>query len=179
MYLKFNVSTNRTPGPKKSRGATVTPDVADEAAPSKSNLVNFRPVDAKEEGSDEDDDNDEEEDRRAADEKRLASERQAAEEMRLNELEQQRLRDAEAAEAKAARAREEEERRAREAESQKNREADLERGEDAKSAELTMNASQFKSLWSTMDPAGSFQCRLKMMPTISAFVDHMKRQVRC
>jgi flagellar biosynthesis GTPase FlhF len=143
-------------------------------APSKSNLVDFRPVDAKEEGDEEADSGDEE-DRRAAEERRLANEKQAAEEKRLNELEQQRLREAEAAEVRAARAREEEERRVREAESRKD---DLEeRREETKSSELTMNASQFKALWSTMDPAGSFQCRLKMMPTLSTFVDHMKRQV--
>lgn len=183
MYILF--SHYRTPGPKKTRAATVSPDEEEDVAPSKSNLVKFRPVDSKGEGEEEDEGDDVEEARRA-DEKRLAMEKKAAEEMRLNELEQQRLRDAEAAEARSAKTKEqEEERRIREAAAAESLEAnqaaeddDEEKNEDAKPSKLTMNASQFKTLWATLEPAGSFQCRLKMMPTIATFVEHMKRQVR-
>jgi len=39
-----------------------------------------------------------------------------------------------------------------------------------------MNVPAFKSIWSTLATAGSFQCKLKTLPPLQALIDHLKKQ---
>jgi hypothetical protein len=42
--------------------------------------------------------------------------------------------------------------------------------------DAVMSVPAFKSVWSSLSTAGSFQCKLKALPVLQALVDHLKRQ---
>ena len=85
-------------------------------------------------------------------------------EQRLRELERQRSeqRMKEEAEEQRRRIEEEAERKAQEEEQQKQ--------------SPVLSVSAFKAMWSTMGPAGSFQCKLKSPPQLLALTEHLRKQ---
>lgn len=92
-----------------------------------------------------------------------------AERKRIQEYEEQKRR--EEAEAKAN-----EERRIREElEKQEAIRQQQEEEQKAKRAP-TMSVHLFKDLWPTLPTGGSFQCKLKSMPTVATFTEHIKKQ---
>lgn len=74
---------------------------------------------------------------------------------------------------------EEEERRRKSEEEAKRRLKELEE-EEKRLAELeepqTLNTQKFKELWTTLPTSGSFQCKLKSLPEMKGFCDHLKKQ---
>ncbi len=69
-------------------------------------------------------------------------------------------------------AKEEEERRRLEAEKLAEEEARKEREKKMP----TLDVNNFKLLWTQLGTAGSFQCKLKSMPTLQGFNEHIKKQ---
>merc|ERR1711988_717451 len=78
---------------------------------------------------------------------------------RQKELEEERIRAQE----------EEAKRRLKELEEEERRLAELEEPQ-------TLNTQKFKELWTTLATSGSFQCKLKSIPDMKQFCDHLKKQ---
>jgi hypothetical protein len=139
---------------KRKRKVSIVPVVEEkiERGPARAQLIDFRPKD--------EDDIEEEERQKKQNETALAKLR--------------------AAEAEAKRREEEEEQvRLKEKESV---EALLKATEETSAletakTEMRLNVNSFRSLWTVLETAGSFQCKLKAAPNIGSFTDHMKRQV--
>ena len=77
------------------------------------------------------------------------------------------------------RAQEEEAKRRKSEEEAKRRLKELEE-EEKRLAELdepqTLTTQKFKELWTTLATSGSFQCKLKSLPEMKPFCDHLKKQ---
>lgn len=103
---------------------------------------------------------------------RLERERQAEEQER-------RLKRQKEAEEELMRAKEEEGKRRKSEEEAKRRLKELEE-EEKRLAELdepqTLTTQKFKELWTTLATSGSFQCKLKSLPEMKPFCDHLKKQ---
>jgi hypothetical protein len=48
--------------------------------------------------------------------------------------------------------------------------------EEQRQQASTLNVQTYKSLWSSLGPAGSFQCKLKTTPQLLALSDHLRKQ---
>ncbi len=103
---------------------------------------------------------------------RLERERKLEEKKRMDEAEKLRQKEAQEREQQLAkeRAREEEEERRRAEERRKAEEAAKER------ISPTLNVLQFKSLWTSLGTAGSFQCKLKSPPAMAQLTEHLRNQ---
>jgi len=53
---------------------------------------------------------------------------------------------------------------------------DAERMKQEALLESVLTVQKFKSLWSTLDTAGSFQCNLKTLPAVTNLTEHLKKQ---
>lgn len=53
---------------------------------------------------------------------------------------------------------------------------DAERLKQEAMLESVLTVQKFKSLWSTLDTAGSFQCNLKTLPAVTNLTEHLKKQ---
>lgn len=96
--------------------------------------------------------------------------RQAQERRRLKELQD--------AELEAERRRKEEEAMLAAAKAINDRKMleDAERLKQEAMLESILTVQKFKSLWSTLDTAGSFQCNLKTLPAVTNLTEHLKKQ---
>ena len=72
-------------------------------------------------------------------------------------------------EAKRKRSEEEARRRLKELEEEEKRLAELEEPQ-------TLDVQKFKELWTTLATSGSFQCKLRSIPDVKSFCEHMKKQ---
>jgi hypothetical protein len=102
---------------------------------------------------------------------RLEKERIAAEKKKQEELDALRKKETEEKRVlEEKRAREEEEKTRLEAEAEAKAKAEREKKDP------TLNVNNFKVMWTQLGTAGSFQCKLKSMPTLQNFNEHIKKQ---
>lgn len=75
-------------------------------------------------------------------------------------------------------AKEQEEIRRQEAEAEAQRKREMEQQEEQKKLQSspTLSLPQYKNLWTTLGSSGSFQCKLKVMPLLPAFTEHLRKQ---
>jgi len=71
--------------------------------------------------------------------------------------------------------RQEEEAAAAAAATEAKRQAD-EAAAAAESAAQTLSVTHFKSLWGQLNTSGSFQCKLKVMPSLASLSEHLRKQ---
>jgi hypothetical protein len=155
----FNNVRNQTKRVRK-RSRTVIPDREEEMGPQSTHLIELKSIQSSREPSHQ----------VIADEERLENERLANERL-INEKEQARIR----AEELERKAKEEEERQQTEAARLIATLRDVPQNEPPKT-ETQLSGAQFRSLWSVVETAGSFQCKIKFLPSMNAFTEHMKRQ---
>lgn len=91
------------------------------------------------------------------------------EERKRQEAEKERIRQEAEAERKRLEVEAAERERIRLEEEQKEKEKDLD-------SSITLSIAQFKSLWSTLGTAGSFQAKLKVLPQSGVLTAHLKKQ---